>query len=456
MGICGSKSLLYESLSKSDPELSEIIRKESCRQLHSLELIASENYTSCAVLEANGSIFTNKYAEGYPGKRYYGGCEFIDELELLTQQRALKAFGLSSEQFGVNVQALSGSPANFAVYAGLLKPGDTIMGMKLTHGGHLTHGAVTPTGKKLSNSSIFFNSVQYGVDPESGLIDYPALKSLVEEHRPKLIIVGGSAYSRDYDYQQFRHIANSIGAYLMADIAHTSGLISANLLDSPFEYCDVVTTTTHKTLRGPRAALIFYKNSLKEHIDFSVFPGTQGGAHYNTISAVATALRQVDTSEFKDYSLSVQYNARVLSNELTRLGFTIVTGGTDNHLILIDLTPYGISGSKFEKIAEMCGVSLNKNTIPADRSALNPNGIRIGTPAMTSRGFNETDFKLTAMWLSNILYICITIQSVSESKKMIDFNKNVQTQIKHINKLKRTISDHCLDFWLPKALFVLY
>jgi glycine hydroxymethyltransferase len=450
MGICGSKSLLYESLSKSDPELSEIIHKESCRQFRSLELIASENYTSCAVLEANGSIFTNKYAEGYPKKRYYGGCEFIDELELLTQKRALKAFNINPEQFGVNVQALSGSPANFAVYAGLLQPGDTIMGMKLTHGGHLTHGAITPTGKKLSNSSIFFNSVQYGVDSVTGLIDYTTLRILAEEHRPKLIIVGGSAYSRDYDYHQFRDIADSVGAYLMADIAHTSGLIATCLLGSPFEYCDVVTTTTHKTLRGPRAALIFYKKALKEYIDFSVFPGTQGGAHYNTISAVATALRQVDTLEFKNYSLLVRYNARVLAYELIRLGFSIVTGGTDNHLILIDLTSHGISGSKFEKIAEMCGISLNKNTIPTDRSALNPNGIRIGTPAMTSRGFNESDFRLTAKWLFDILQICLAIQKVSVSKKMVDFDKNIGTQIIYINRMKEIISNHCSLFKLPE------
>jgi len=451
MGICGSKSLLYDSLYKSDPELSEIIRKESCRQFFSLELIASENYTSRAVLEANSSIFTNKYAEGYPKKRYYGGCEFVDELELLTQKRALKAFNISPEQFGVNVQALSGSPANFAVYAGLLHPGDTIMGMKLTHGGHLTHGAITPTGKKLSNSSIFFNSVQYGVDPITGLIDYPALKLLAEEHRPKLIIVGGSAYSRDYDYHQFKIIADSVGAYLMADVAHTSGLIATGLLDSPFEYCDIVTTTTHKTLRGPRAALIFYKNSLKECIDFSVFPGTQGGAHYNTISAVATALHQVSSIEFKDYALSVQLNARVLANELTSLGFTIVTGGTDNHLMLIDLTSHGISGSKFEKIAEMCGMSLNKNTIPADRSALNPNGIRIGTPAMTSRGFNETDFKLTARWLLDILHICKAIQVYASTNKLSDFTKVIHTKEKSIERLKTTISNHCSGFPHPEV-----
>lgn len=449
-----SNQILFNSLKDQDNELDEIINKEYNRQLESLELIASENFTSKSVLEANGTILTNKYSEGYPNKRYYGGNEYIDELELLTQKRALEAFSLDSDIWHVNVQSYSGSPANFSVYTALLTPGDTIMGLDLYSGGHLTHGfqTITKTGeiKKMSNSSIYFNSKSYNIDPKTFLIDYDKLKESVLEHRPKLIIVGASSYSRDFDYKLFSEISKLVDAYLMCDMAHTSGLIACKLLNNPFEYCDVITTTTHKTLRGPRAALIFCKNELSERIDCSVFPKNQGGPHNNTISAVATALKQVSTLKFKEYSKQVITNARYLSNKLMVFGFDIVTGGTDNHLLVVNLKTKKVSGAKFEKIAELCNMSVSKNTIYGDKSPMNPSGIRLGTPAMTTRGFKEKDVDFIANCINEITELIIKIQLENPlSIKLADFMDKLQFYQKDILQLKNEIKNYCIKFPLP-------
>lgn len=437
------RSILERTL-KDDAELKTILKNEEKRQRSSLELIASENFTSKAVLQANGTIFTNKYSEGYPGKRYYGGNEHIDELEELCQERALQAFRLDNEKWGVNVQSYSGSVANFAVYTALLKPGERLMGLDLPSGGHLTHGYATNT-KKISSSSIYFDSKPYIVDRDF-LIDYDELERRALEFKPRLIIVGASAYPRDFDYKRFREIADKCGSYLMADIAHPSGLIASNLLSNPFEYCDVVTTTTHKTLRGPRGALIFYRKRLKEVIDFAVFPSCQGGPHNNTIAAIATALKQVKTREFLKYSKQVIKNAKVLCEELKKYGFEIVTDGTDNHIVLVNLKNKNITGSKFEKLAEMCNVSVNKNTIATDKSALNPSGIRLGTPAMTTRGFREKDFVFVAKKLNEICNLAIEIQNNSSSSKIIDFMITSNDYIMEIHNIKNDIEKYCNKF----------
>lgn len=442
-----NKNLLTCNLS-NDSELQTILNNETQRQINSLELIASENFTSRAVLQANGTIFTNKYSEGYPNKRYYGGNEYIDQLEELCQKRALKAFNLNNTEWGVNVQSYSGSTANFAVYTGLLKPGQRIMGLDLPSGGHLTHGYQTPT-KKISNSSIYFNSKPYIVGNDF-LIDFDELERRADEFKPHLIIVGASAYPRDFDYKRFRQIADKHGSFLMADIAHISGLVASKLLNNPFEYCDVVTTTTHKTLRGPRAALIFFKKHLQDQIDFAVFPSSQGGPHNNTISAIAVALDQVNTPEFKSYSQQVINNAKYLSSKLINLGFHVITNGTDNHIVLVNLKNKGITGSKFEKIAEMCHVSVNKNTIATDKSALNPSGIRLGTPAMTTRGFNEHDFDFVANIINDICNLITNIQLKSPSNKLVDFMKTSQLFINDINFIKHKVTTYCSKFPLPQ------
>lgn len=432
----------------NDTQLQNILINETHRQITSLELIASENFTSTSVLEANGTIFTNKYSEGYPHKRYYGGNEFIDELEELCQERALQAFGLDSQEWGVNVQSYSGSTANFAVYTGLLKPGDRLMGLDLPSGGHLTHGYATPS-KKISNSAIYFESKPYVVGKDF-YIDFEELEKRAEDFKPHLLIVGASAYPRDFDYNKFREIADKHNSYLMADIAHISGLVASKLLNNPFEYCDVVTTTTHKTLRGPRAALIFYKKHLKDRIDFAVFPSSQGGPHNNTIAAVASALYQVNTPEFVEYSKQVIKNAQCLANALEKHGFDIITGGTDNHIVLVNLKNKGITGSKFEKLAEMCNVSVNKNTIATDKSALNPSGIRLGTPAMTTRGFTEKDFQYVADVINDITNLAITIQEKSPSAKLVDFMKTAESYIMELHIIRHNVGRFCSSFPLPQ------
>lgn len=403
----------------ADPELSSLINDERERQRCGIELIASENFTSQAVLDCLGSVLTNKYSEGLPGRRYYGGNEVIDRIETLCIQRALAAYHLDPAVWGCNVQPYSGSVANLAVYLGLLKPHDRIMGLDLTCGGHLTHGFMTAK-KRVSGTSVYYESVPYRVNAE-GLIDYDELEKLADAVRPRLIICGASAYSRDFDYEHFHRIAKKHGAYLMADIAHISGFVATQQMLSPFEFCDVVTTTTHKSLRGPRAGIIFFKKELETLINDAVFPGLQGGPHENQIAAVATQMREVQTPEFHEYIKQVRENARALASSLMALDYKIVTGGTDNHLMLVDLRNKSITGGKAEKILEFVGISVNKNTIPGDLSALNPSGIRIGTPAVTTRGLKETDMSRLANILDRVLKIGMIIQSEHAPKTIAEF-----------------------------------
>ena len=412
------------SLKKYDSEVYDLIEEEETRQRDNIELIASENFTSLAVRECLGSCLTNKYSEGRPDKRYYGGNEVIDKIEKLCERRALEAFELNPEEWAVNVQPYSGSIANFAVYNALLKPHDRIMGLDLPSGGHLTHGFQT-VKRKISASSIYFESMPYRVN-EEGWIDYDALERDVLLFLPKLIICGASAYPRDFDYPRLRRIADSVGAYLMADIAHISGLVVTGEMSSPFNYCDVVTSTTHKTLRGPRSAMIFIKkeDGLDRKVHESVFPSIQGGPHNHQIAALAVQLREVRSIEFHSYITEVKHNAQVLAEELTELGFSLSTGGTDNHLLLVSLRSFDISGSKMEKVCEACNISLNKNAIPGDKSALSPSGIRIGTPCMTSRGMTPNDFRLVALWLRRCVDICVRRQS-SYGRKLRDFCQNL-------------------------------
>jgi glycine hydroxymethyltransferase len=423
---------LNATLSDVDPDLKQIIEDEKVRQAESVNLIASENFTSAAVLEALGSVMQNKYSEGYPNARYYGGNENIDRAELLCQERALHAFGLDPAEWGVNVQSLSGSPANFQVYNALLDPHDRIMGLDLPHGGHLTHGFYTPT-KKISATSIFFESMPYRLDESTGVIDYDRLAENAELFRPNLIIAGASAYSRDIDYGRFREICDDNGSYLMADMAHVSGLVATGFHSSPFEHADVVTTTTHKSLRGPRGALIFFRRGerqvgkktvpydLEEKINFSVFPGLQGGPHNHTISALATALKQAAEPEFVEYQRQVIANSARFAEALMGRGYDLVSGGTDNHLVLVDLRSKGIDGARVERVMELARMASNKNTVPGDKSALVPSGIRMGTPALTSRGFEEADFEQVAEFFDRAVQLSSQIKSEMPTKKLKDF-----------------------------------
>ncbi|KAJ2635448.1 glycine hydroxymethyltransferase shm1, partial [Coemansia sp. RSA 1287] len=369
-------AFLNTPLSEADPAVAKIIESEKYRQFAELELIASENFTSQAVMEANGSALTNKYSEGLPGARYYGGNEYVDQLERLCQERALAAFKLDSAEWGVNVQPYSGSTANFAALTALLKPFDRLMGLDLPSGGHLTHGYQTDK-KKISSSSIYFQSMPYRIDAESGLIDYDRLEENAELYRPQLLICGASAYPRDFDYARLRRIADKHSAYLLCDMAHISGLVAAGEQASPFETCDIVTTTTHKTLRGPRAGLIFFrrragedrKESLEARVNQAVFPSCQGGPHNNTIAGIAVALKQACTPEFVQYAKQVRANTQALAKKLDSHGYRLSSGGSDNHLVLWDLKPLGLTGSKVEKVCELVNITLNKNSVCGDKSA---------------------------------------------------------------------------------------
>jgi glycine hydroxymethyltransferase len=372
------------SLKDADPEVFGIEQDETRRINHGLELIPSENFPSKAVLRAMDSVFNNKYAEGYPGKRYYGGNEFIDKVENLAIARAKKLFGCEH----VNVQPYSGSPANIAVYFALMNFGDTLMGMSLAQGGHLTHG------HKVNFSGRAYKAAQYGVDPKTHLIDYDEVRRLALQEKPKVIVSGATAYPREFDFKAFHEIAEECGAVSMADIAHIAGLIVGGVHKSPFPFTDVVTTTTHKTLRGPRGAIIMCRQKFAEAIDRAVFPGMQGGPHEHVIAAKAVAFREAMKPEFKDYAKQIVKNAKVLADTLMSEGFVLISGGTDNHLILVDLRDKNITGKEAETALDKAGITVNKNMIPYDpRSPFDPSGIRLGTPAITTRGMKEGEMK---------------------------------------------------------------
>ncbi|KAJ8613890.1 hypothetical protein CTAYLR_008672 [Chrysophaeum taylorii] len=427
-------SSLNRSLAETDPVLLGLIEREKGRQRDSLVLIASENFTSKSVFDALGSVLSNKYSEGYPRARYYGGNENIDAVEELCQARAVEAFGLDPDKWGVNVQTLSGSPANFQVYTALLKPHDRLMALDLPHGGHLSHGYQTPT-KKISATSIFFETMPYRLDEATGIIDYDAMASSARLFRPKLLVAGASAYARLIDYEKMRKVADEVGAYLLSDMAHVSGLVAAGVIPSPFDFSDVVTTTTHKSLRGPRGAMIFYRKGskadgtpydLENPINFAVFPGLQGGPHNHTIAALATALLQAQAPDYVEYQKQVLANSKALAAALLGKGYVLVSGGTDNHLVLVDLkSSRQIDGARVEAVLELASIAINKNTIPGDKSALTPGGVRMGAPALTSRGFKETDFATVAELFDRGVQIACDIKATGG--KLKDFREKLHS-----------------------------
>lgn len=388
-------------LQKVDTQISNLIEKEIERQKTTLEMIPSENHCSSGVREALGSILTDKYAEGYPKRRYYAGLEFYDKIESLCQERAKKLFKVPH----ANVQPYSGSPANQAVYFALLNPGDTVMGMALPQGGHLTHGW------KVNFSGKYYKSIQYGVDKKTDLLDYEEIENLAKKVKPKLIFIGATAYSRIIDWKRFGEIADLVGAYLCADIAHIAGLIAGGVHPSPVPFVHIVTTTTHKTLRGPRGGMIMVTEKgikkdleLPQKIDKAVFPGLQGGPHENNIAAIAVCLKEAAVPAFKKYAKQIVENSKALASELLKYGFNLITGGTDNHLILIDLRNKNISGKEAQERLEKAGITINKNTIPYDPNPpFNPSGIRLGTPAITTRGMKEKEMKKIASWINKVI-----------------------------------------------------
>ncbi len=376
--------LNYKNLEKQDPEVMEIIRAEEMRQKEELEFIASENYVSKAVLEAMGTVLTNKYSEGYPGHRYYGGNQIIDDVENTAIKRAKEIFGAEH----VNVQPLSGSPANAAVYFAFLKPGDKVMGLKLDHGGHLSHG------HPVNFSGMLYDFVQYEVDEKTGKIDMEKVREMALKERPKMIVAGYSAYSREIEWKKFKEIADEVSAYTFADIAHTAGLIAAGQMENPVPFFDVISTTTHKTLRGPRGAMIMCKEKFAKQVDRAVFPGMQGGPHDHITAAKAVAFGEALQDNFKEHAKQVIENAKIMAAEFIEKGYSVVSGGTDNHLLVVDMTSKGISGKDAERILEEVGISVSRSTIPNDPNPpMNPSGVRFGTPAATSRGIGVKEIK---------------------------------------------------------------
>ncbi|HLT54475.1 MAG TPA: serine hydroxymethyltransferase [Bacillota bacterium] len=399
-----------EHIKTQDPELFAAIKEERDRQQNKIELIASENFVSRAVMEAMGSVLTNKYAEGYPGRRYYGGCEYVDVAENLARDRAKELFGAEH----ANVQPHSGAQANMAVYFTILEPGDTVLGMNLSHGGHLTHGSPVNFSGKL------YNFVDYGVDKETEQIDYDDVLAKAKEVKPKLIVAGASAYSRKIDFAKFREIADEVGAYLMVDMAHIAGLVAAGLHQNPVPYADFVTTTTHKTLRGPRGGMILCKEKYAKQIDKSVFPGIQGGPLMHIIAAKAVALKEALSDDFKAYQQQIVKNAKALSDALTEQGLRIVSGGTDNHLMLVDVTPLQLTGKVAEHVLDEVGITTNKNTIPFDtESPFVTSGLRIGTAAVTTRGFKEEEMKEIAEIIANVLKDHENTEVLNEAKARV-------------------------------------
>ncbi|MEI6588045.1 MAG: serine hydroxymethyltransferase [Candidatus Moraniibacteriota bacterium] len=410
----------YKFLPKEDAKVNEIIVRENKRQKEELELIASENYVSSAVLEAQGSVLTNKYSEGTPGHRYYGGNQIIDEMELLAVARLKKIFGAAH----ANVQPLSGSPANAAVYMAFLKPGDKVLGLKLDHGGHLSHG------HPVNFSGMLYDFVQYGVDPKTGRIDMAEVRRIAKKEKPKMIVAGYSAYSREIDWRGFKKIADEVGAYTFADIAHTAGLIAAGLLSNPVPYFDVVSTTTHKTLRGPRGAVIMCQEKFAKQIDRAVFPGMQGGPHNHTTAAKAVAFGEVLRPSFKKYATQIIKNAKVMAEEFIKLGYDVISGGTDNHLFILNLGARGIGGREAEIVLEQIGISVSRSTIPNDPNPpMNPSGIRIGSPAATTRKMKEREMCKIVAWIHKAL----------ENKE----NKKV------LLRIKKEVRGLCLAFPIP-------
>ncbi|HBA36266.1 TPA: serine hydroxymethyltransferase [Candidatus Falkowbacteria bacterium] len=405
---------------QQDSAVWEVVKKEEERQNHELELIASENYVSPAVLEAMATVLTNKYSEGYAGKRYYGGNAVIDEMENLAIERAKKLF----EAEHVNVQPLSGSPANAAVYMAFLNPGDKVLGLRLDHGGHLSHG------HKVNFSGRLYNFVQYGVNPVTGRIDMDEVRAIALKEKPKMIVAGFSAYSREIDWQKFKDIADEIGAYTFADIAHIAGLIAAKQIKNPVPIFDVVSTTTHKTLRGPRGAIIMCKEKFAKQVDMAVFPGMQGGPHDHITAAKAIAFGEALRPEFKEYARQIILNAQAMAEEFIRLGYRIVSGGTDNHLFILDLSDKGLAGKEAEQVLEKIGLSVSRSTIPNDPNPpLNPSGIRIGTPAVTTRGLKEKEILAVAGYIDEALR-----------------NKDDQETL---DVIKKRVQDLCVKFPIP-------
>ncbi|CAK8566298.1 unnamed protein product [Lathyrus sativus] len=453
-----------QPLSVADPEIFMIMEKEKLRQFKGIELIASENFVCRAVMEALGSHLTNKYSEGMPGAKYYTGNQYIDQLEFLCCERALNAFDLDSNKWGVNVQPYSCTSANFAVYTGLLNPGDRIMGLDSPSGGHLSHGFYTHGGKKVSAASIFFETLSYKVNPMTGYIDYDKLEEKAADYRPKILICGGSSYPREWDYGRFRKIADKCGAVLMCDMAHISGLVAAKEVACPFDYCDIVTSTTHKSLRGPRGGIVFYRKGAKpskkcfvlnhgddnstydfeEKINFALYPSLQGGPHNNHIAALAIALKQVATPEYKAYMQQVKRNAQALATALLKRKCRLVTDGTDNHLLLWDITALGLIDRNYEKVCEACHITLNKCAI---YGSISSGGVRIGTPAMTSRGCLEEDFDTIADFLLRAAQITSIIQR-EHGKSCKGFLKGLQNN-KDIFDLRNRVETFGSQFEMP-------